>query len=384
MGIDTPKPTVTMAEAALCGQHQPQKAPKRKPVPGKGFAKTRRGCFNCKRRRVKCSECRPECQGCRRLGMHCVYPATTLPQVRHSIASTTSRVNLSLDHLRFFHHFLIEAYPPHPHASSAVWQDVAALSHEYDFLASSLLALAAQHLTLFGQADYSVQALGLRVSAINGLNHALSRPCRTAAEADARYAAVIALTFQSSYMPDGMMDFLAMMRGWMLIQTTLVADHSKSMFCTFTRESFVGSMEKHVEHQCRLRDDTVIQDCLASLKTVEPLCQSHAERQYLSMLERLVKLSVISPRDAFLEMVPCYALTNKMTDDEYSNFTDPSNHVAQVLLAHFLMLDHILETCFSGATTRHFAFCTGITQAWVTNIAVTLPQGFQSLRGGPE
>jgi hypothetical protein len=130
MGIDTPKPTVTMAEAALCGQHQPQKAPKRKPVPGKGFAKTRRGCFNCKRRRVKCSECRPECQGCRRLGMHCVYPATTLPQVRHSIASTTSRVNLSLDHLRFFHHFLIEAYPPHPHASSAVWQDVAALSHE--------------------------------------------------------------------------------------------------------------------------------------------------------------------------------------------------------------------------------------------------------------
>jgi hypothetical protein len=130
MGIDTPKPAVTMAEAALCGQHQPQKAPKRKPVPGKGFAKTRRGCFNCKRRRVKCSECRPECQGCRRLGMHCVYPATTLPQVRHSIASTTSRVNLSLDHLRFFHHFLIEAYPPHPHASSAVWQDVAALSHE--------------------------------------------------------------------------------------------------------------------------------------------------------------------------------------------------------------------------------------------------------------
>jgi hypothetical protein len=86
----------------------------------------------------------------------------------------------------------------------------------------------------------------------------------------------------------------------MVIQTTLVADHSKSMFCTFTRESFVGSMEKHVEHQCRLRDDTVIQDCLASLKTVEPLCQSHAERQYLSMLERLVKLSVISPRDGWL------------------------------------------------------------------------------------
>ncbi|KAI8716900.1 Zn(2)-C6 fungal-type domain-containing protein [Fusarium sp. LHS14.1] len=365
-----------MAEADHGGQDQPRNAQKRKPVPGKGFGKTRRGCFNCKRRRVKCSECRPECKGCRRLGMHCVYPATTLPQVRHSIASTPSRANLSLDHLRFFHHFLIEAYPPHPHASSAVWQDVAALSHEYNFLASSLLALAAQHLTLFNHANYSVQALDLRVSAINGLNHALSRPCRTAAEADARYAAVIALTFQSSYMPDGMMDFLAMMRGWMLIQTTLVADHTKSMFCTFTRESFVGSMERYIEQQGNSGNDTLIQDCLASLKTVEPLCRGNAERRYWSMLERLAQLSTASPRDAFLEMVPCYALTNKMTEDEYAGFTDPSNHVAQVLLAHFLMLDHVLETCFSEATTRHFAFSKGITKAWINNIASALPKSF--------
>lgn len=141
-----------------------------------------------------------------------------------------------------------------------------------------------------------MQALDLRVSAINGLNRALSRPCHTAAEADARYAAAIALTFQSSYMPDGMMDFLAMMRGWMLIQTTLVMDQTKSMFCAFTRESFVGSMEEHIEHRDRPGDDTAIQDCLASLKTIEPLCQSNSERQYLAMLMRLAKLSIVSPR----------------------------------------------------------------------------------------
>lgn len=76
-------------------------------------------------------------------------------------------------------------------------------------------------------------------------------------------------------------------------------------------------------------------------------------------------------------MVPCYALTNKMTDDEYTGFTDASNHVAQVLLAHFLMLDHVLETCFSETTTRHFAFSKGITQAWINNIASALPKSFQ-------
>lgn len=103
-------------------------APRRKPVPGKGFQKTRRGCFNCKRRRVKCSEHRPECQGCRRMHSPCVYPAVVLPDPRTVPPAPTAKV--CLDHLRFFHHFLAEAYPPHPYGAPTVWQDVAALSHQ--------------------------------------------------------------------------------------------------------------------------------------------------------------------------------------------------------------------------------------------------------------
>lgn len=66
-----------------------------------------------------------------------------------------------------------------------------------------------------------------------------------------------------------------------------------------------------------------------------------------------------------------------MTDYEYVTFTDPSNHVAQVLLAHFLILDHVFETWCSKTTVRHFAFSRGITQAWVANIATALPKSFQ-------
>ncbi|KAF4445649.1 Protein RTM1 [Fusarium austroafricanum] len=310
-------------------------APRRKPVPGKGFQKTRRGCFNCKRRRVKCSEHRPECQGCRRMRLPCVYPATVLPDPQ--TVSSAPTVKVCLDHLRFFHHFLAEAYPPHPYGASAVWQDVAALSHKYEFLASSILALAAQHLTVSNKADYSVQALNLRISAIRGLNNALSQPGHSAADADARYAAIIGLTFQSTYMPDGLMEFIAMMRGWMLISTTLVTDHQTSMFRQFTRESWVGSMKKYIEEQHETTDDMVIEDFLASLRILQPLLQGIAELQYLSTLERLAVLSKTSPREALLEMVFCYALTNKMTDEDYTSFTDPSNYRAQILLAHFLL-----------------------------------------------
>lgn len=115
----------------------PPAAPRRKPVPGKGFQKTRRGCFNCKRRRVKCSEHLPECQGCRRMRLPCVYPAVVSPDPRTVPSAPT--VKVCLDHLRFFHHFLAEAYPPHPYGASSVWQNVATLSHQVSFFVNLAL-----------------------------------------------------------------------------------------------------------------------------------------------------------------------------------------------------------------------------------------------------
>ncbi|KAM0204180.1 hypothetical protein ACHAQD_011295 [Fusarium lateritium] len=174
----------------------------------------------------------------------------------------------------------------------------------------SILALAAQHLTMSNKADYSVQALNLRISAIRGLNDALSQPCHTAVDADARYAAIIGLTFQSTYMPDGLMEFIAMMRGWMLISTTLVTDHRTSMFRQFTRESWVGGMEKYIEEQHETIDDVMIEDFLASLRILQPLLRGEAELQYLSRLERLALLSKTSPRDGSFYLFSLLYLTN--------------------------------------------------------------------------
>lgn len=62
-------------------------------------------------------------------------------------------------------------------------------------------------------------------------------------------------------------------------------------------------------------------------------------------------------------MVFYYALTNKMTDEDYASFTAPSNYGAQVLLAYFLVLNHMLEQCFFGATSRRFSFSKKITRS---------------------
>ncbi|UNI16990.1 hypothetical protein JDV02_003372 [Purpureocillium takamizusanense] len=391
-GRETSATTATTPDASQDTEQQPQKV-RRKPVPGKGFRKSRTGCFNCKRRRVKCCETRPGCQSCRRMRLDCVYPAATaLPKLRNAAAAvlmvSPCKPVVNLDHLRFFRHFLVEAYPPHPYGVSTVWQDVAALSHSYDFLAHALLALAAQHLTLFTPCDYSVQALDLRVSALQGLNAAFSRPCVTAEDGDARCAAAIALTWQSSYMsaPGSLREFLVTMRGWMVVATTMTPDPDNSLFRDFTREAFVGSLRHHVGGEAVAMAGTawdadradVIDGFLASLEVLRPLCGSLTERRYLSALEKLGCLVRTSPLDALLQMAPCWALTNKMTEDEFADFTEPSNHAAQVLLAHFLMLDRALEMHFLDATgSSQSTFCKKVSKVWIVNMASSLPAGYE-------
>ncbi|GJN80165.1 hypothetical protein PLIIFM63780_003689 [Purpureocillium lilacinum] len=382
-GGDTPgsaqeRETTTTATTPDADEERPKKV-RRKPIPGKGFRKSRAGCFNCKRRRVKCCETRPGCQSCRRMRLDCVYPTTTalVKPLRSALAASPCKPVVNLDHLRFFQHFLVEAYPPHPYGLSA-----------YDFLAHALLALAAQHLTLFTSSDYSVQALDLRISALQGLNSAFSRPCLTAADGDARCAAAIALTWQSSYMsaPGSLREFLVTMRGWMVVATTMTPGPDKSLFRDFTREAFVGSMRHHVGAEAVDTGNAaqssdragVIDGFLASLEILRPLCGSMMERRYLSALEKLGVLARTSPLDALLQMAPCWALTNKMTEDEFTDFTHPSNHAAQVLLAHFLMLDRALEMHFLEATgSSQFTFCKKVSKVWIANMASSLPVGYE-------
>jgi hypothetical protein len=63
----------------------------RKPVPRKGHTKSRRGCFNCKRRRIKCNEKHPECNHCIKAGLHCEYPANIIQSTLRSPTSPHPR-----------------------------------------------------------------------------------------------------------------------------------------------------------------------------------------------------------------------------------------------------------------------------------------------------
>jgi hypothetical protein len=57
----------------------------RKSIPRKGHTKSRRGCYNCKRRRIKCNERHPECNHCIKAGLQCGYPANIIRSTKESL-----------------------------------------------------------------------------------------------------------------------------------------------------------------------------------------------------------------------------------------------------------------------------------------------------------
>ena len=105
---------------------------RRRPIPRKGHTKSRRGCLQCKRRKVKCQETLPECDHCRRIGLACEYPPIPgnqqlTPAPANALNSTPT--TFSMDDLQFFQHFLLTAYPPLPIKGEGVWREVAVISH---------------------------------------------------------------------------------------------------------------------------------------------------------------------------------------------------------------------------------------------------------------
>ena len=133
----SPPTAATRSDVRSSDQESPTPARvRRKPVPGKGHRKSRGGCFNCKKRRVKCSEEAPRCSQCGRMGLECIFPApriapeVPLPSPWTSTALRTTPMALRLEDLRFFHHFLVSAYPWVPFGGGHVWQEVATLAHE--------------------------------------------------------------------------------------------------------------------------------------------------------------------------------------------------------------------------------------------------------------
>lgn len=166
----------------------------------------------------------------------------------------------------------------------------------------AMLGLGASHLTIYG-GNYSSHALAHRVKAIQSLNKALCTPPKSTAEGDARFAAMFALAFQASCMPEGMTEFMAMVKGCHVIASTSMLAFHDSLFSAFTQQGYGDSVRRVIGTAPIELDpdqEALIEGFLESLHALAPLCTSPLEVRFMASTERVVNVARISAAEGQL------------------------------------------------------------------------------------
>lgn len=267
-----------------------------------------------------------------------------------------------MDDMRCFHHFLTVAYPHLPLGNDSVWvQDIPVFAQQvraspgrttclvidpiqHEYLMHALLALGASHLTRVSrQSDYSTTAIIHRGQAIKGLNEALAKGGTGNAygESDALLAACYALTFQASYMGDGMADFITMVRGCALITEQIQRQRTRTAF-NLEKDIHLRLMEPRLADLPTL-NPTLLHPAIIAFEALRPLLRTPTDHSFhAALLAVLFALLHHSSKAGYLTYMHVYATFYDMSHDQFAVFVDPANIPAQLLMAHFIGLQMLM------------------------------------------
>ena len=280
--------------------------------------KSRAGCFTCKSRKIKCGEQKPKCTNCLVKGLDCVYPATDQSKRKEPPISLTRRsptgvtgapgtASFSMLDMRFFHHFLTTAYPHLPLGNDHVWvNEIPQFAENHEYLMHAILSLGASHLSRLTGMDYRKESLTHRGQAIAGLNQALSQPALHYGESDAMLAACYALTFQASYMGDGLADFITMVRGCALTTAKIKQEDAHTAFNLQTNWHF-KVMAPRLANLPRV-NHILLESGIAALEDIQPLLEDEVDLDFHQSLIEVLEALLASPQGGYLQFAGLYAV----------------------------------------------------------------------------
>lgn len=282
--------------------------------------------------------------------------------------------------MRFFHHFLTIAYPHLPVGNDPVWvHEIPQFAEKHGYLMHAILSLGASHLSRLTGVDYRRESLVHRGQAIAGLNQALSQTARAYGESDAMLASCYALTFQASYMGDGLADFITMVRGCALTTEKIRQDHSPTAFNLLPEYHF-NYMAPRLSRLPSV-DPQLLEDGARALDDIRPYITSDTEIEFHAALVDAVAGLQVSPVSGYYQFIAVYGAWYGQRHDSFRTFLDPNNLIAQLLLAYFVSLQLLMVPLAAGewqhrADTTRVRVLSG-TVEWAENI-------FQRLEAAPE
>jgi hypothetical protein len=305
----------------------------------KGHTKSRRGCYNCKRRRIKCQESRPSCGHCVKTGLKCEYPS--LPQIIHQ---PHDQIPLfSLQDMRFFQHFLTQCYPHHPLKQEEIWtHEIPCIAHNHDFLMHAILGYSASELIRTDPSLVTV-AMNHRVKAIRSIKARLSDAHRTTSyeEANALVATCFALTFQSVSLDDGLAEYMTFIRGIVILAIQMAFKGIQPVFSNLMDQDQNKILEPLMEGLPLIQRGwaDAASEAVASLR---PLCVEGVELEYLTRMETICQQLYINSWDAYRAHTQFYGWFMMLPHATFQHLIDPNNQTIMLLHSHYIALSQMM------------------------------------------
>jgi len=306
----------------------------------RGHTKSRRGCYNCKRRRIKCQETHPACGHCVKTGLKCEYPS--LPQITHQ---PHHQIPLfSLQDMRFFQHFLTQCYPHHPLKQEEVWtHEVPCIAHNHDFLMHAILGFAASEL-IPSDPSLVAAAMNHRVKAIRSIKKRLVENARTGTsheEANALVATCFALTFQSVTLDDGMAEYMTFIRGIVIVSMQMLFRGIKPIFSNLMEQDSDQVLAPFMQ------DLPLIQRGWAdsardAIENLRALCVEPVEIEYQEKLSTIVDKLYVNSWAAYKANSQQYGWWMMLPHNIFQELISQDNQVMLLLHTHWISLSQIM------------------------------------------
>ncbi|KAI8634132.1 hypothetical protein F5Y19DRAFT_200576 [Xylariaceae sp. FL1651] len=316
----------------------------------RGHTKSRNGCYNCKRRRIKCQENRPSCKHCVKTGLKCEYPV--VPQVTHQ---PQHQIPLfSLQDMRFFQHFLLACSPHHPLGNDSIWtHEVPCLSQNHEYLMHAILGLAASDL-MAQDPSLLTFAMAHRLKAIKAIKKTLTNVPRANnfEEGNALIATCYALTFQSVSLEDGMTEFMTFCRGILIVAIQMYCKGAKFIFSNFLYDDHLGSLQPLLEAVPPIQREW-IDMAMTSIAALAPLCKQQVEIDYHQLLCDVVRALYSSPYLAYQALCKHYGWWMQIPHETFQSLIDPGNQICLLLASHWLALKQIMAPITDTEHKQH-------------------------------
>ena len=342
---------------ARVGTSQPQQPKTLKNLVRRSHTKSRRGCFPCKTRKIKCGEERPSCSNCIPRGSTCVYPAEARDDF-HGPSDFTNRVfipfipnlqksparagpTLSSLEMHSFNHFLTSMKHPLPVGNHSVWvHEIPQLSDQHGFLKHAIIALGASDLArskLPTPPDYDI--LKHRGRALAGMNKTLNNVSTwtTYGYADALLATCYALIYQSATIPDGMTDYYTLVQGCALITSKIMQSNLTTVLAV-SPEHLHSKVLSGVEYiSAHVTDMSVPRFALRSLEGLQAdMTPDSTEYPFWRALCDTLSRFVDDPVSGYAHSILAYSRWYVLAVGLLDGLSDPDNDTAVALAAIFM------------------------------------------------